>query len=327
MSQQPRTESGMYSRRELALITIAGLAAPLLGRSSDLSARAADGQSAGGVRLGVQTSSFQDVPNRPGSDTVDMLIQSMTDCDVRDCELFAPLVEAAFGGPTAGGHHHSGMAAMTPQMVRRELRKWRLRTPIDYFASIGSRFRSANLGVHAYSYSPDSTFSDEEIDRGFTMAKALGAEILSASITLDMARRVAPIADKHRMIVALSGQRTVNDPHQIATPADFAAALSLSPYFKVNVDIGQFTVARVDSVAFIRDHHARIASVSLNDRRRNDGDAVVWGRGDAPIREVLQLLKREGWPIPAYVDYEYRGDRDPVAEVKRCFAYAKQALA
>jgi sugar phosphate isomerase/epimerase len=315
MSPQPRKEGDMYSRREIALFTIAGLAAPLL---------SAFGEIAGGVRLGVQSGSFRDLPHTPGSDAVDTLIQAMTECDVRECELFAPLVEPAFGGHAA--RHHSAMASMSPQMMRRELRKWRLRTPIAQFKTIGSRFEKAGVRVYAYNYSPDRTFSDEEIDRGFSMAKAVGAEIITASMTLDIAKRVAPFADKHRMVVALNGHWTT-DPNRVASPADFAAALKMSPYFKVNVDIGMFTAGKVDPVSYIRDHHADITSLHLKDCRRNGGDAVAWGQGDTPIREVLQLLKRERWPIRAYVAYEYRGDGTPVEEVKRCFAYANQALA
>jgi hypothetical protein len=42
---------------------------------------------------------------------------------------------------------------------------------------------------------------------------------------------------------------------------------------------------------------------------------------------VLQLLKRERWPIRCYVEYEYRGEAGPIDEVKKCVAYTKQALA
>jgi hypothetical protein len=38
-------------------------------------------------------------------------------------------------------------------------------------------------------------------------------------------------------------------------------------------------------------------------------------------------LKRERWPIPADIEYEYRGRATAVEEVAKCFAYAKQALA
>ena len=324
MSAPPRKEHHMYTRRDLAVFTFAGLTAPLVGAAR--AARVAvGGPAAGNVRLGVQTSSFRDLPRRPDTDAVDTIIQALTACDSRECELFAPLVE-----PTYGGHpsrHHAAMSSMSPQMMRRELRKWRLRTPIANFTAIGRRLQNAGVAVRADNYSPDSTFSDEEIDRGFSMAKGLGADIITASMTRDVAKRVAPFADKHRMVVALSGACGVNDPGAVTSPADLDAALTLSPYFKVTVDIGQFTAGGVDPVAYIRDRHADISSVHLKDHRRMGGDAVAWGQGDTPIREVLQLLKRERWPIRAYVEYDYRGEGTPVDEVKRCVAYAKQALA
>jgi hypothetical protein len=42
---------------------------------------------------------------------------------------------------------------------------------------------------------------------------------------------------------------------------------------------------------------------------------------------VLQLLKKERWPIRAYVEYEYRGQAGSVEEVKMCADFARQALA
>jgi hypothetical protein len=272
-----------------------------------MNAKGRAGDVVGGVRLGVQSASFRELRPKPGDDGVETLIQAMTACDVRDCELAAPLVEPAYGGPAAS--HHTEASAMTPQMMRRELRKWRLRTPMAHFARVGARFQQAGIAVSAYNYSPDSTFTDDEIDRGFSAAKALGADTLTASITPALAKRVAPFADKHRMAVAL--------------PAHLAAALSMSPYFRINVDVGDVAADTPDPVAFIRDHHAEITSLHLKDCRLNRGDAG----GDTPIRQALQLLKRERWPIRAYVEYESRGAGTPVEEVKRCLAYAKQALA
>jgi hypothetical protein len=257
------------------------------------------GDVVGGVQLGVQTSSFRDLRPKAGDDGVDTLIQAMTACDVRDCELAAPLVEAAYGGSASA--HHAEISAMTPQMMRRELRKWRLRTPMAYFATIGARFEHAGITVSAYNYSPDSTFTDEEIDRGFSAAKALGATIMTTSMTPAIAKRVAPFADTHRMVVAL--------PAQLA-----AAALSMSPFFRINLDVGPSTADNLDPVAFIRDHHTEIISLHLKDCRGNGGDA-------------LRLLKRERWPIHVYLEHESRGAGTAVEEVKRCLAYAKQALA
>ena len=49
------------------------------------------------------------------------------------------------------------------------------------------------------------------------------------------------------------------------------------------------------------------------------------GQGDTPIKEVLLTLKEHRWPIPANIEYEYKG-ADTVAEVKKCYEYCKAAL-
>jgi sugar phosphate isomerase/epimerase len=306
----------MYTRRELWKRTLAGLAIPMFDPL---------GQIVSGVRLGVHTNSFRELLRKPGIDDIDTIIQAMTECGVRECALFAPQVEPQFGASHGAGHR-AAMSVMSPQMMRRELRKWRLRTPLDHFLAIGDKFKQAGIGVYAYNYSPNSTFTNEEIDRGFEMAKALGAEIITASTTLDVAKRIAPFAEEHKMVVAIHGQSPTDSFHECATPQSFAAAMKISKYFKVNLDLGHFTACNFDAVAYIRAQHADIPSLHLNDRRKNQGDNLPWGQGDTPIREVLQLLKREAWPIRAYVEYEYRGQSNPVDEVKKCLAYARLAL-
>jgi hypothetical protein len=304
----------MFNRRELGKAALASLAAPLFG---------AFRMTSRDLHLGVQTSSFGTLKRATEGDQVAAIIEALTACRVRDCELFAPQVEARFGSEHAA---HHGMSAMAARMNRRELRKWRLRTPISYFRGIGDRFAGAGIAISAYHYSPNGSFTDEEIDRGFEMAKALGAGIVTASTTLDVARRMAPAAERHRMIVALRGSSIVKTPNELGTPESFAAATSLSTYFKVSLDIGDFTAANFDALAFVRDRHADIASLRLKDRRRNQGENVPWGQGDTPIREVLRLVSAEAWPIRAYVDYDYGGTTGPVDEVKKCLAYATQAL-
>ena len=198
---------------------------------------------------------------------------------------------------------------------------------MDHFRSVRKKFNDAGVTIYAYNYSFNRSFSDAEIDRGFDMAKALGAEIITASTTLDVAKRVAPFAEKHRMVVAMHGHSNLKDPNEFATPESFAAAMKMSKQFKVNLDIGHFTAANFDAVAYIREHHADITNLHLKDRKKNQGDNVPWGQGDTPIKEVLQLLKREQWPIRAYIEYEYSGSGTPVEEVKKSYEYARQALA
>ena len=126
-----------------------------------------------------------------------------------------------------------------------------------------------------------------------------------------MAKRVAPFADKHKMTVAMHNHSQLDDPNEFATPESFAAAMKMSKHFKVNLDIGHFTAANFDAVAYMREHHADITNLHIKDRKKNQGDNTPWGQGDTPMREVLQLLKRERWPIRAHIEYEYKGAGTP----------------
>jgi sugar phosphate isomerase/epimerase len=274
----------------------------------------------GGVRLGVQTYSFRDIPRTPDGDGVGPTINAMKEAGFTECELWASQVEP---------RRPSGLKRDSPEakQVREDLRRWRVETPVDRFRATGTRFKDAGITIYAYNYSFGADMSDAEIDRGFEIARALGAEIITASTRLDVIPRVVPYAEKHKMVVAMHNHSNLDDPNEFATPASFAAAMKMSKYFKVNLDIAHFTAANFDAVAYIRENHETITNLHLKDRKKNQGETVPWGTGDAPIREVLQLLKREKWPIRGYVEYEYEGAGTPIEESRKCLEYAKQALA
>jgi sugar phosphate isomerase/epimerase len=303
----------MITRREFGKLTVAAIALP----------RTLQAQTIKGVRLGVQTYSFRDLPRNPATDAVDTVITAMKACELTECELFAPQVEPKFDVRAGQG---ASPRSSQSENARDDLRKWRLTTSLDHFRRVGRKFADAGITVYAYNYSPDASFTDDEIDRGFEMARALGAQILTASTTLDVAKRIVPLAGKHNMIVAMHGHSQVDDPNQFATPESFAAAIKLSRRFKVNLDIGHFTAGGFDAVDYIRQHHANITNLHLKDRKKHQGDNVPWGQGDTPIRDVLRLLSSEQWPIRAYIEYEYRGTGTPVDEVKKCMEFVKESL-
>ena len=305
----------MYTRREfgaLSALALGGLALPQrLAAQID--------SSVGGVQIGVQTYSFRALPRSPGGDQSEAIIQAMTRCRIGDCELWSPMLE-----PVSGVGRDSSPDAR--QQARDELRRWRVETPLTHFEAIRDRFTAAGLTIYGFNYSFTDSFSDIEIDRGFKIARALGAEIITASSTLSAMKRVVPFAGRHQMVVAVHNHSNISDPNEFARPESFAAATALSPYVKVNLDIGHFTAANYDPVAYLREHHASISNLHLKHRRRDLGANVPWGTGDTPIRAVLQLLRRERWPIRAHLKYAYRGSGSPVDEVMRCYDYVKQAL-
>ncbi len=101
--------------------------------------------------------------------------------------------------------------------------------------------------------------------------------------------------------------------------------MAASEWICTNLDIGHFTAANQDAVGFLRKHHDRIVTLHVKDRKKNQGDNMVFGEGDTPIKEVLAVLKQNKWPIPANIEYEYKG-ADPGEEVRRCLDYCKKAL-
>ena len=311
-----------FTRREFGQLALAGIPLALTARLD-----------AAGVRIGVQSYSFRTM-------SLADAIAAMKAIGLQEVELFAGHVEPkapprpADATPPAAAPPAAGQAAPPPApggfrpdpAWREEVRKWRLSVPMSHFTGVKQQFADAGIKIQAYNLSFNEGFTDDEIDRGFEMAKALGAEFITASATLKAAQRVAPFADKHKYRVAMHNHANIKDPNEFATPESFAAALAMSKYFAINLDIGHFTAANYDAVAFIEQHHDKIVSLHLKDRKKDQGANLPWGEGDTPIKPVLQLLKAKQWDIPANIEYEYKG-ADTVAEVKKCFEYAKAASA
>ena len=208
---------------------------------------------------------------------------------------------------------------------RDELRKWRETVGLDHFHRVRDQFAKASIALSAYNISFRDDFSDAEIERGFDMAAALGAPVITASSNVKTVARIAPVAARRKMPVGVHNHSRI-DPNEFATAKSLTDALNASPYIAVNLDIGHFTAANEDAVAFLQQHHGRIVTLHLKDRRRNEGPNVPFGEGDSPITRVLTLLQQNGWPIPANIEYEYKGG-DTVAEVRRCLDYCRKALA
>src|SRR5262245_594764 len=206
------------TRRVFGQLALGGLASTAL---------AAPKGKGGKVTLGVQSYSFRDRP-------LDEAIAAMKTLGITSCELWQGHVEP------------KGLS-------REDLRKWRLETPLDHFKQIRAKLTKAKVDLYAYNLSFKDNFTDEEIERGFAMAKALGVRNLTASANQTVVARVAPAAKKHKIKVAVHNHSKI-DPNEFATPEDFEKAIS-GPgreLIAINLDIGHFTAANFDAVEFLK---------------------------------------------------------------------------
>jgi sugar phosphate isomerase/epimerase len=210
-----------------------------------------------------------------------------------------------------------------------EMRNWRLAVKDSQFADLKKKINDAGINVEILCYNMQEPITDEEIEYAFRMAKGLGAKAISTSTRMPVAKRVAPFAESHKMLVGFHGHDNVADPNETGSLESYAKALAYGKYNGVNLDIGHFTSANYDAVAFIKEHHDRITNLHVKDKKKDHGPNMIWGEGDTPIQTVLQLLAKEKYGFPANIELEYRVPEgsDRTAEVKRCFEYCKKMLA
>lgn len=295
------------SRRDAGKLLLAGTAGLLAARERLAGADMVNSV-VRGVQLGAQSYSFRDRK-------LDACIEAYVTCGLGECELWSGHVEP---------HDEDN------RDKRESLRKWRLTAPVSYFNEIRQKFDRAGVLLYAYNYSFRKDFSDEEIERGFQMAQALGAKSITASGNVSVAPRVDVYAKKYQMMVGFHGHDNTRDPEEFSTEETFARAMNGASHFiGINLDIGHFTAAGGDAVDFIRRHHEHIVTFHIKDRRKNHGANLPFGQGDTPIVAVLHLLRDNGYKIPANIEYEYGEEikgLDTIEEVKKCFAYCRKAL-
>ena len=283
----------MISRRDFQRIALGAIA------SSSTALFAKPDSMVNGVQIGAQSYSFRDRP-------LDDAIKAMADIGLSECELWQGHVEPKTKGP--------------------ELKQWRETVSMDVFHDVRKKFDEAGIKLYAYNYSFRDDFTDKEIERGFEMAKALGIDKLTASSTVTAAKRIDPFAKKHKVYVGMHNHSNMKD-NEYNTPESFAKAMEgKSKYICINLDIGHFTAAGFDAVDYLEQHHDRILTLHIKDRKKNQGENLPFGQGETPIKEVLQVLKTGKYKIPANIEYEYKG-ADSVEEVRKCYEYCKQALA
>jgi sugar phosphate isomerase/epimerase len=202
------------------------------------------------------------------------------------------------------------------------LRKWRVSAPIAKVAEFRRKYEEAGVNIEIVKFDAIYARPDDEVDYCFELARALGARAISCEIAYDGTKRIGQFADKHRLMVGYHG-------HASTTPAHWEEAFAQGKYNGANLDIGHFIAGNNTSpVPFMKQHHARITHIHVKDRKMKDGPNTPFGEGDTPIKEVLQLIRDNKWPIQATIEYEYPAPpgSDRMTEIAKCIQYCKDAL-
>jgi sugar phosphate isomerase/epimerase len=302
----------MLSRRDVGKLAVGALAMPAIGAKKIDSV-------VHGVQFGLQSYIFTGI-GLPQEGLVEVVIRSMAETGLGECDLYAPLVEPAQFSDRIRGADSAAARAQ----AREELAWWRATVSLDYFRPIRKKFEDAGIAIYGLSGFPGST--EEELGRTFDIAEVLGARLITLSFGLAAAKRVAPLVEKRGFLVGIQGNpnMSVTNPDAIAKPESYEQAVSLSRNYQISFDIGDATGGGYDALKFVEDHHDRIGLLYLKDRRK-DRVSVPYGEGDTHVAEILHLIRDRKYQFRCYLDCDYKTTDRP-ADVKRSFEFAKAAL-
>ena len=254
------------------------------------------------------------------------IIKAMTECGLGECELWRRSRAAA--RPSSPARPARARLARSPEGARRAPRL----AARDAARSLRARSRRSSTRPASAS-SPTTTPSTRASPtRRSTAASRWRRPSARRSSPprprWRWPRRVVPFAEKHKMVVAMHGHSKRRRPERVRHARELRRGDEDVEVLQGQPRHRPLHGRQLRRRGLHREHHADITNLHLKDRKKNQGDNTPWGEGDTPIREVLQLLKtRHAGRSPPFIEYEYRGAGTPVEEVKKCFAYARQALA
>ena len=209
-----------------------------------------------------------------------------------------------------------------------------MKTSEAEFKAVKKKFDDAGIQVSAYCVNFPKTASDEHLDRGYNGALLLGTNVMTASVQKSLVPRLDQWSQKYKVKMGLhnhwfgeewyKGDRT----QEYETPDDFLNLFkTTSKYMNANLDVGHFSAAGYDPVAFLRQHHDRIVSLHVKDRDRDAKRSNRrFGQGATPVIEVMRAAKAVKFKYAANLEYEIEED-NPTAGLLDAFEYVKRALA
>jgi len=288
----------------------------------------------GGVQIGINVPySFHGQYTGP-----EQCLDAVVKLDLSSVELRAQPIEQFMGAPAnlvAYPPPRQPRGPMTPerQAARKaaaeELRTWRLAASMDKVKAFRKKYEDTGVKIEIVKVDAIDTFSDEEIDYMFGLAKTAGAHAISCEIPLSHTKRLGQFGEKHKMMIGYHGHTNITSPEAFGRPESWETAMSYSKYNGINLDIGHFVAGNsISPIPFLEKYHDRVTHIHLKDRKMHDGPNVPWGMGDTPIKETLQLMQKEKYRFPGVIEFEYPVPQgsDMMTEIAKCVAFCKNAL-
>jgi sugar phosphate isomerase/epimerase len=202
------------------------------------------------------------------------------------------------------------------------------------FKTTREKLAAAGITVSAYcvNFRPDATA--DLLDKAFRGAGLLGTSLMTTSTEKSMVPRLDEWCEKYKVKIGLHNHWLGDEylkgreAENFGGPADYEEALrGRSSRVAINLDIGHFSAAGHDPVAFLKENFERIVSLHVKDRDKDEKHTYRrFGEGATPIVDVLKLARRLHYRYAVNIEYEM-DEQEPTEGVRDSFAYVKRALA
>jgi len=289
-----------------------------------------------GVQIGIIVSpyNYPSIPV-PADQFLRTLVQvGLSAVEIQDvrCEVYAGAPSAPRAGYSGspGQHLSREERAAMRRKQDEQVTQWRINNKaaiLEKFKTLRKMYNDAGVEIYAFRLANASMeMSDAEYDYLFEAGRVLGANQITTELPADpaLSKRLGDLGEKHRIMVGYHNHTQVN-------AQSWDTALAQSKWNGIQLDIGHYVAAVSGSpIPFIEQHHDRITSIHLKDRKygTHGGANLPWGEGDTPVKEVLVMMRDRHFTFPAGIELEYKipEGSTPEKEIEKCVEFARRAL-
>src|SRR5262245_54742463 len=223
------TQNTLLTRR-----TILGGAAALathaiLPRTSFGAAETKPNSVINGVRVGCITYSY-----RGGADTAEYTLECVLKDGLSEIELMDGPIRSYAGLPARAGRGKKGEKSGDAKPAPIDADRPKVREPqLAKCEQLRKMFNDAGVNVHIHKNPFGQT--DDDIDFNFQIAKALGCKAITTERNDELAKRLAPFAERHKIWVAFH-----NHTNNVPTIESIDPLMQIGDYIGFNFDIGHY---------------------------------------------------------------------------------------
>tara|TARA_R110002050_G_scaffold223682_3_gene359585 strand:+ start:9524 stop:10378 length:855 start_codon:yes stop_codon:yes gene_type:complete len=169
---------------------------------------------------------------------------------------------------------------------------------------------------------------EAEWEQLFQFADAMGIEIITCEPEYKHLKFVDQLANKYKIDVAIHNHPK---PSNYWSPDLFMKAVDgLSDRIGACADVGHWKRMGIDPVEGLKQYGNRLKSLHFKDiKEKVDGEAeqhdVIWGTGILPVKDMLEVLKEQGFEGLFSIEYEYNWDNS-VPDIKKNIAHFNQVV-